>query len=176
MATVLTYWCLPEEETHFLEYLCKWEIYVYPPDACLKISDVKPSPIQALIKSQNPYQIDLGLKQFLSEKDIGERRFLNGTRGYGSALMQAHTIGYRRPSYRVGGHLGQSNLAAYWKYPNIDRTGFIEKNPEFVKWAKKVFAWGRKWACEKVILNGYPYPATKKVKELVEQNKLAVGV
>jgi hypothetical protein len=176
MATVLGWWCLPEEEAHFLNYLSKWEIYAYPPDAFPSISDVKPSPIQMLIKEQNPSQLDFGLKQFLSVKDIGDRHLLGGGHAYGSSLMQAHAIGYRRPCFRVGGELGKCNLAAYWKYPNAEKTGFIEKNPEFVKWAKKVFAWGRKWACEKVMLNGYPYSATPKVKELVEQNKLTVGV
>jgi hypothetical protein len=176
MATVLTFWCLPEEEADFLDYLCKWEIYAYPPDAFPSIAEVKPRPIQILIKEQNPSQFDFGPKQFLSKNDIGDRRLLDGGHAYGSSLMQGHTIGYRRPYRRIGGGLGQCNLAAYWKYPNAEATGFIEKNPEFIKWAKKVFSWGRKWTSERVMLDGYAYPATKKVKQLVEQNKLTVGV
>jgi hypothetical protein len=175
MATVLTYWCLPEEEAGFLDYLDKWNIQAYPPETFPNISDVKITPLSTVIFNKNPSQLDFGPKEFLSEKDIGRRNQVDGVYLYGVSPMQSHTIGYVRPRYRVGGHLGQSNLSAYWKYPNENVTGFIEKNPEFIKWAKKVFSWGRKWASEKVMLNGYAYPATKKVKELVDQNKLTVG-
>ena len=90
--------------------------------------------------------------------------------------MQSQTIAYRRPFFRESGALGQSNLSAYWKYPNETATEFIEKNPDFIKWAKGVFRWSRKHAPEKLMLNGYPYPATTKVKELVNRNKLVLGL
>jgi hypothetical protein len=133
------------------------------------------APLREVIAKKNISYLDFGLKQFLSEKDICKCNQVNGAYYYGVGIMQSHTIRYSRPCYRVEGQLGKCNLAAYWKYPNAEVTGFIEKDPEFIKWAKKVFAWGRKWACEKVMHNGYPYPATPKVKELVEQNKLTVG-
>jgi hypothetical protein len=175
MATVLTYWCLPEEEIDFLNYLSKWDIYAYDPTFFLSLSDVKPVPLTTLIVEQKLPDVYFGPKQFLSEKDIGLRTHLNGVAQYGVHSMNAQTIGYRRPCFRVGGELGKSNLHAYWKYPNAAVTGFIEKDPEFIKWAKKVFGWGRKWACERVMHNGYPYAATKRVKQLVEKNELRVG-
>jgi hypothetical protein len=106
MATVLTYWCLPEEEPRLLDYLDRWEIYAYPPDAFPNKADATPIPIRKLIKEQNPSQLDFGLKQFLSEKDIGTRNQPKGGSAYGVGLMQSHTIGYSRPCYRIGGECG----------------------------------------------------------------------
>ena len=79
MATVLTYWCLPEEEEDLLNYLRAWKIYAYPPSTFPRESDVKPVPIQEVLKL-NPSQIDFGPKQFLSDKDIGPRNTVNGVR------------------------------------------------------------------------------------------------
>jgi hypothetical protein len=173
MPQVLTYWSMPEEELEFIEYLSKWDVYAYLLDSFPSIAEVKPVPIGELIKNKNIIIFDFGLKQYMSENDIRRRKQVNDTCLYGVSSIQASTVGYNRPRYNLNGKLGQSNLSAYWKYWKGQE--LAAKNPEFVKWGKKVFAWARKQASEKIILNGYPYPATKRVKEMVDQNKLQVA-
>ena len=174
MATVFTYWCLPEEEVDFLGYLSAWQIYAYPPSTFRNPSDVIPLPIQEILKLGSS-QISFGPKGFLSDKDIGPRDIVNDVRHYGISPMQSNTITYRRPHLHENGGLGKANLSVYWKYPDDEAIVYVEKDIEFVKWAKKVFNWARKRASKKVMLNGYSYPATAKVKELVDKNSLLLG-
>ncbi len=174
MAAVFSYWSLPEEEADFLDYLKAWDIHAYPPQTFPKTSEVKPAPLEEFLKL-NPSQISFGPNELLSEGDIGPRDIVDGVQRFGVSAMQSHTIAYNRPFFHDGGALGKSNLCAYWKYPAPDLSGFIEKDPEFIRWAKKVLGWCGRRASEKLMLNGYPYPATKRVKELVEQKKLALG-
>jgi hypothetical protein len=175
MATVSTYWCLPEEEADLLHYLTKWDVYSYFSDAIPNIFDVKPVPIKTLIEERNPSQLYFAPKQFLSQDDICCRNSVDGIHLFGVSPMQSQTIAYRRPFFHENGALGKSSLSAYWKYPNVTATDFIEKNPDFIKWAKGVFKWSRKYAPERLMLNGYAYPATTKVKQLVDRNKLVLA-
>lgn len=175
MATVSTYWCLPEEEEDFLGFLSKADIYAYSPEMTPNISDVKPVPIKTLLEDGNPPQIYLGPKHFLSQNDICCRNVVDGIHLFGISPTQSQTIGYNQPFFRKGGALGQSNLSAYWKYPNKTATGFVDKNPEFIKWARGVFRWSLKHAPEKLMLNGYGYSATTKVKQLVDRKELVLA-
>jgi hypothetical protein len=174
MAIVLTYWSLPEEEEAFLKYLKTWDIYAYPPQTFPKASEVKPIPMDEVLR-MNPSQVSFGPKQLLSDRDVAPRDVVDEVQHFGVSAMHSQTITYSRPFFRRDGTLGQSNLCVYWKYPLPDLSGFVEKDPDFIKWAKVVLSWSGKRAREKLLLNGYPYPATTKVKEMVEQNKLKLG-
>jgi hypothetical protein len=165
---------MPEEEKEFLNYLSAWEIYAYPPHTFRKSSDVKPIPLLDVLKS-NPSQVSFGSKQFLSDRDIGQRNIVDDVQYYGVSPMQSQTIAYQRPFFHKNGALGKANLSFYSEYPNEEAIGFIKKDADFIKWAKKVIGWSRKRACEKLLLNGYPYMATTKVKELVERSELTLG-
>lgn len=89
--------------------------------------------------------------------------------------MRSQTIGYKRPHLRESGVLDISNISTYWRYPNEKDPGYVQKNTEFIMWAKRVFAWARKRACERIKFKGYYYSTTKRVKSLVEQKKLVLG-
>jgi hypothetical protein len=65
---------------------------------------------------------------------------------------------------RDGNKLGQSNLVAYWTYPDKEARTLLTKDEDFIKWAKKVFAWLRRHTPEQIECNRYSYRATKRAK------------
>jgi hypothetical protein len=86
--------------------------------------------------------------------------------------MSPCLIDYRRGRMREPNRLGQSNLSAYWSYPDEGATGLIAKDPEFIRWAKRVFGWVRRYTPERVECQGYPYRATRRVREAVDRGVL----
>jgi len=65
---------------------------------------------------------------------------------------------------RDGNKLGQSNLVAYWTYQDKEARTLLTKDEDFIKWAKKVFAWLRRHTPEQIECNRYSYRATKRAK------------
>jgi hypothetical protein len=73
---------------------------------------------------------------------------------------------------RDGNKLGQSNLSAYWAYPNQTGTQMVQKDAEFVRWAKSVFSWVQRETPERIDCNGHAYRATKRVLSAVRAGEV----
>jgi hypothetical protein len=174
MALVLTYWSLPDEENDFLDYLFKWDIYAYPARTSDTIADISPIPIRELLAETNPLQLFFGPWQFLSENDISLRNQMDGVCLYEVTSVRSQAIGYKRPHFNGSGVLSMSRLSAYWKYPSPNLMEYVEKDAEFIKWAKRVLTWARRRACERIKVKGYFYSVTKRVKTMVEKEKLVL--
>ena len=88
--------------------------------------------------------------------------------------MEPCILMYSRGKFRDANKLTQSNLAAYWDYPNEEATAMIDKDPEFVRWGKKIFAHARRMTPEKLELRGYPYRATKLAANAARRGEIEV--
>lgn len=174
MPAVRTYWQLPEDERDFLAFLMATGTIVGMPDHWTRTKEeLAPQPIVTYIERDDPQQFLFGLEEYAREAVI-EPKSRDGEQFFSVGFMSAHLIGYRRGSIRDRNKLGQSNLAAYWEYLSEDNTELIPKDPGFIRWAKKVFAWVRRATPERLECNGYPYPATRRVKDAVEQGQIEV--
>ncbi len=173
MPVVVTFWQLPEEENTLLEYLERTGGIVGLPDHWVKSSDdLTPLAIRLFIQKHDPDQFLFGLEQHLRDVSI-ERSKYEGVWGYkGPGAMQACLVTYTRPKLYEGRKLALSNLAAYWTCLDEGNSMVIDKDREFVKWGKRVMAWVRKATPEQVECNGYPYRATRQVKEAVESGEI----
>lgn len=168
MPAVVTFWQLPDEEEVFLRYLESTGIVVAMPDHWVKNKEeLFPQPIRKFIAEHNPDQLLFGLEQQLTNLSFEPREHA-GERGFMYPdTMKISVLVYSRPKYRDKGKLGESNLAAYWTCLDESRTSIIDKDPEFVKWGKKVLAWARRHTPE-----GHEYKGdrvTKRAKEAAER-------
>jgi hypothetical protein len=174
MPTVITYWQLPADDNDFITYLCRTEGAVMIPN--------KPVPDRAMLLPRSIIElrrckearVDLSVDRFVASLPV-DAMLHKGTELFSIRLMEACTIGYRRPYFRDG-KLARSNLAAYWEYPNSDATSLIPKDAEFVSWAKRVFAHVRRMTPEKLELNGYPYRATRRAKQAFDAGEIQIDL
>ena len=165
MPAVVTFWQLPEEEQLFLTYLESTGTVLALPDHWVKKKeDLSPRPIRAFIADHDPDQLLFGLEEHLAQIPV-ERWEYEGQWGYqGPSAMDSCLIAYHRPKFRDEKKLGQSNLAAYWTSLDESQSAIIDKDPEFVRWGKRVFAWVRRHTPEQ----HQRYRTTKRAKEVVE--------
>jgi hypothetical protein len=164
MTAVLSYWQVPDEEQDFLCFLQSTGSVVALPSHAVKTkAELKPERLKDFIEKHDPLQLEFGLPHLLSEADIEQQQFGQELL-YKVATMRPCLIGYNRPKFWAG-ELGRSNLSAYWDYSNREKSKLIQKSPEFVKWAKTVFSWARKRACERIALRGCEYPATRRARD-----------
>lgn len=173
MPAVFTFWCLPEEEDAFFDFLGSWDIYVYPQDTFPEKGDVVPVSLNERPLRAYSGQFSFGPKKFLSQKDVDRRNVVDGKYYHGVSPVDGCVLTFSRAFFHETGQLGKANLSAYWKY-NYEGLG-LDKNSEFVKWGKSVFKWLRNFAHRKQLLNGFAYPATERVASLAESGKLILG-
>ena len=165
MPAVVTFWQLPDEEEAFLSYLENTGTVLALPDHWVKKKeDLSPLPIRKFIADRDPNQLLFGLEERLAEIPV-ERWQHEGQWGYkGPCAMDSCLIAYRRPEYRGKGKLGLSNLAAYWTCLDESGSTIIDKDPDFVKWGKRVFAWTRRHTPQR----HQRYRMTDRAKEALE--------
>ncbi len=187
MPAVVTFWQLPGDEKDFLRYLKKTGNVLGIPDLAQKsLEALTPQPLEDCFETPDDFY--LGLDEFARSAPIkefeyqGEEEGRKGERLFALDYMSPCLIHYTRPRIR-NGKLGQSNLYAYWEHPAELDTCFVswmprlylkKKDPNFVKWAKKVLNWVRRRTPEKIEYNGYPYRATKRAKEAMLAGKIEV--
>lgn len=143
MASVVTFWQLPEEEPLFLDYLeSTGDIVGIPwckvPDRAL----LEPRPLRALI-SQEPDSVLVGLREVLVELPINTFNE-DGSKTYAVATSKVPMLMYSRGQWRAENKLGRSNIAGDWTTVSEDKRRIIDKPEAFVKWGRKVLAWVRK--------------------------------
>ena len=173
MPIVLTFWQLLEEEDEFIEFLKgTGDVIAVHSGAFKNRETLDPEPIDAFIIKYDPDQLRFGLKHLFSGSEIIRKDF-EGELLYAVEPMKPCLVSYNRPKFRDG-KLGQSNLAAYSTFPNVQATALIKKDPEFIKWTNKIVSWMRKRVRHKIELNGFPYPATEKAKAAFVERKLEV--
>jgi hypothetical protein len=172
MPTVVTYWQLPYDERDFLAFVESTGPVVAVPTHWAKGSEeFIPEPLSAFIQRHDPDQLLLGLEGHVQA--AVQAREIDGTLVFGVPHMKSCVVSYGRGRLR-GGKLAQSNLSAYSQYPSQDASQLLDKDQEFVTWAKKVLNWVRKATPERVECNGYPYRATKRVADAVREGKVEV--
>jgi len=162
---VVGYWQLQEDEDDFLNYLVTTgDIVALPARGVKAKQELSPQPIVQYVRRDNPSQFVFGQKHHALTAEI-ESKETGGEIYFILAYMDPCLIMYQRGRTRDGNKLGLSNLAAYWTYPDKDGRTLLTKDEDFIKWAKKVFAWVRKHTPEQIHCNGFPYRATKRAKE-----------
>ncbi len=141
MALVMTYWCFPDEEKGFLDFLeTTGDVVAIPSWGVRKKEDFVPQRPADFIKQFDPNRILLGLKEHVGHmvvKPYGDK----GEQLFSVDLMASCLVAYDRGKFRDGHKLGSSNLCAYFSFPNEDATMLIDKAPEFVLWTKRVYSW-----------------------------------
>jgi hypothetical protein len=168
MPAVLTYWQLQEDEEDFFAYLTATGSIVAMPDHWVRTKEeLRPRPILPYVRQDDPSQIVFGLEQYALAADI-EPMQKDGENYLALAYMSPCLVSYRRGQTRDGNKLGQSNLAAYWTFPDKEARTLLSKDEDFIKWAKKVFAWARRYTPEQIVCNQYPYRATKRAKNVAD--------
>ncbi len=173
MAAVVTYWQLPEDEKDFFDFLQGTETVLAVPDRWVESKEeLVPQPISLLIERHDPNQLVFGLEKHLLGVRLEEHAVEGGIR-FALPYMEPCVVAYRRGRCR-NGKLALSNLSAYWDYTSADRSKMVEKDKEFIRWAKKVTTWVRKATPEQVECNGHPHRATSRVKQAVSGGKLEV--
>jgi hypothetical protein len=173
MPGVVGYWQLPADEKDLLDFLQGTGAILALPDNWVGTREgVVPQPIVPFIDQHDPDQFLFGLAKHVLQVRIEERTF-EGVVYFGPAVMEPCLIAYRRGKLRSG-QVVLSNLSAYWDYPSADASELIEKDQEFVRWAKKVMGWVRKFTPERIECNGYPYRATRRVRDAVCGGNLEV--
>ena len=125
---------------------------------------IAPRPIISYVEQQNPSQLFFGLDRHAHEATI-ESHERCGERFFAVAAMSPCLITYNRGKLRESKKLGLSNLCAYWEYPSKDAKTLLDKDPEFINWAKRVFGWVRKLAPKQIEINGRACRATDRVKD-----------
>jgi hypothetical protein len=175
MPSVVTFWQLPEDERDFLEYIHSTGDVL----ACASMwSDSKQDPQwlppRTYVSGQNPIQLLITLAEFASR--ISTRSHKKGDRIiYGVDSIYECVITYTRGRFRENGALGQSSFSFYSTFPNVEVSRMEKKDPRFLNWAKRVLARARRFTPEKVIFHGFPYRATRRVKEAVVSGRIQVA-
>jgi hypothetical protein len=72
---------------------------------------------------------------------------------------------YWRRRIRGGTKLGQSNLAAYWTIPDKEARTLLTKDEDFIRWARRVFAWVLRHTPEQIQCDWCLYRATRRAKD-----------
>jgi hypothetical protein len=161
---VITYWQLKEDEDNFFAYLTTTGRIVAMPDHWAKTKEeLAPRLITDYVAQKDPHQFVIGLGHHALAAGI-EPRQKDGEEYFSLAYMSSCLIAYQRGRTRDEKKLGLSNLAAYWTYPDKEVQTILTKDEDFLKWAKKVFAWVRRHTPEQIVCNRYPYRATKRAK------------
>jgi hypothetical protein len=116
MASVVTYWQVPEDERDFLDYLLKTGDVVAVLDEWVESRDLlRPVPIATHIERENTIGFQFALRHLLDVNYTDERQFDGKTQFCLS--MRSNTISYRR-GLLANGRLPQSNLSMYSAYPH----------------------------------------------------------
>ena len=171
MPAVATYWQMPQDESDFLAFLLSTGNVMAVREQAETKAELEPRPFLEYIREVNPNQVFLGLEQYARTASLGIR-MVDGNQQFSIASMSACLISYSRGRIRDGDKLTQSNMAAYWDYPNEDTTAMVEKDHEFVKWGKAVFSWVHKSTPVRLRCNSSSYPATRRVRDAVEAGSL----
>ena len=169
MPAVITYWQVREDEDDFLAYLATTGNVVAMPDRWVKAKEeLAPRPIVQHVRQDDPDQFVFGLEHHALAAVI-EPKARDGEEYLALAYMSPCLIMYRRGRIRDGNKLGQSNIAAYWTYPDKEARTLLAKDATFVKWAKKVFAWVRRHTPDQIECNRHSYRATERAKHAVDR-------
>jgi hypothetical protein len=173
MPAVLTYWALPGEESELLEFIkASGEVVAVRSAWSGRKEDLILRPLIALIEQHDQTSLYIGLAQYLHEGCI-EARLFDGKRLFGVSDLRSNVVGYSRAKFHSG-QLSRFNLYAYWSHIDPHSSNVIHKDEEFVKWGKKVLNWARRWTPERIELNGFPYPATRRAKAALCKGEIAV--
>jgi hypothetical protein len=168
----ITFWQTPEDESDLLDFILATGVVVaIPAEGVRTREELAPQPLALYIHQRDPSQLRMGLEEQAHRVAIEEKE-QGGEGHFQVAYMSPCLVNYRRGRMRESGRLGQSHLSAYWSYPDVGATGLIAKDPDFIRWAKRVFDWVRRHTPERVVCQGYPYRATMRVKEGVERGNL----
>jgi hypothetical protein len=173
MPAVFTFWQLPEDEEIFFKFLLTTgEICALPDHAVRTREEVAPVPLLSYA-AQYYRNFHFGLEQFAFQARVKTIEH-QGEKHFQLAYMEPCMIGYRRPRLD-GKRLFPSNLAAYWTYVDDSETIILQKDPEFVKWAKKVYRWARKFAPKQIPFRGSLCPGTDSVKRAIEEGTIEIA-
>jgi hypothetical protein len=168
MPAVITYWQVREDEDDFLAYLATTGNVVAMPDRWVRAKEeLAPRPIVQYVRQDYANNFVFGLAHYALAAVI-EPKLRDGEEHFALAYMSPCVIMYSRGQIRDGNKLGQSNIAAYWTYPDKEARTLLAKDASFVKWAKKVFAWVRRHTPVQIECNRYSYRATERAKQAVE--------
>ena len=174
MAVVVTYWQLCADEAEFLDFLqTTGHVVAFRSDWVESKDELSAATIESFIERNNPPQLLFGLDKQIRESDVETHEF-EGKLCFGLPHMKSSVFGYRRGRL-CNGKLAQSSLSAYLDYPDETASKLIEKDKEFLKWAKSVTAWLRKATPERLDCNGHQYRATIRVKDAVNRGELAIA-
>jgi hypothetical protein len=169
MAGVVGYWQLPEEERQFLAFVeGTGDILAVPTYWAETRAEMAPERITSFIDRLDPGDLYFGPSEL--QWDIEARHFGDKLL-FGVSQMMSCVVGYDRGRLRDG-EITLSNLSVYWDYPSKDGSQIVRKSELFVKWSKRILDWVRRRTTERVECNGYPYRATKRVKDAVNNGKL----
>lgn len=147
MADVMTFWCHPDEETAFLDFLESEATLGAPGDKVPSRDLLEPVPIRKLLGNNPPSVFLLNAQYADADKIV---IFEDPEGGYRVSDMESCVVGYERARFLDDGSLMRANLYFYRRYPNPSADSFIEKPTGFVKWAKKVLGWIGKATPKKV--------------------------
>jgi hypothetical protein len=174
MPAVVTFWQLPEDEKDFLSFLLTTGNIVAIPDCWVKLKeDLAPKAVVSYIGEHDPGHLRLALEGHALQAVI-ETKELRGDPFFALDSMRSCVMTYSRGKLRDGNKPAQFNLSADYTYPNRDGTILLDKDREFVRWAKKVLSWVRQATPELVECNGHRYRATKRVRDAVREGRLEV--
>lgn len=168
MPAVLTYWQVREDEEDFLAYLATTGNVVAMPDRWVKAKEeLAPQPIVEYVRRNDPNRFVFGLEHHALAATIGPQE-KDGEEYLALAYMSPCLIMYRKGRMRDGNKLGQSNIAAYWTYPDDEARTLLAKDAAFVMWARRVFAWVRRHTPNRIECNRFSYRATGRAKHAVD--------
>ena len=168
MASVVTYWRLPDEEGQFLDYLEKTgDIQACVHGSVSRRDGLRPRPLRDLLQTDEFEDILFGPQEFMAQSWI-DSVVHEGRTLYSRSYRQGPLICYTRGGFRTPQQLAQSNLcfvSSCWvsdgANPDLDHSQ--PQPPEFLAWAKNVLSWVRRHTQP----HGY-YRATPRVLAEVE--------
>lgn len=168
MASVVTFWQLPEEEPLFLDYLeSTGDIVGIPwckvPDRAL----LEPRPLRTLI-SQEPDSVLVGLREVLAELPINTFNE-DGSKTYAVATSKVPMLMYSRGQWQAENKLGRSNIAADWTtFPKTSAKSSI--NPKHLL-SGVVKSW---LGSESIRLSGMNMNVTELLQQWRKQSNMAL--
>jgi hypothetical protein len=171
MATVFTYWRLPEEEQEFLAFLAKSGGAVALPFESVRRKDSMVfRPMRELLESDDPQSVVFCPEEFSGQLQIHE--YSDELDKYFTASpMDSPVIAYKRGKLE-GNELDITSFAAYWKFVTDAGDRWLDKPEEFVSWGKRVFRWLRRTATIRREPEACPF--TAKAAKAIEGGRVPV--
>jgi hypothetical protein len=174
MRTVAAWWWFPDEEADFINYLeSTGEVVAYLRDDFENVEEIKHSPLRQVIECDTVRNVCLCLKEQAERIVVAPLHPIDNKPRFGIYTSQSEVLGYDRVYYKDSNVLCLGHLHAYWAFVNDEASGYVNKDPAFVKWGKRVFQWIRRKTPE---WHQYKsYRATKRVKESVDMGSLQLA-